>query len=285
MAKFLLIGSRGTLGSEFSQLIPQQLPNSELILADRPELDITDLAAVKDFISRCQPTVVINCSAYTNVDGAETDFEAALLLNADAVQNLATVCKTNGATLVHFSTGMVFPGTSQTGSDETATPQPVNKYGASKLAGETAIQTTGGQYYIIRTEWLYGKPRTETAKKSFVELMIDLGKSGKVKGVIDEIGRPTWAKDLAQAVLEILNSNPTPASGIYHLANEGQASRLDWAKEIYRILNMDVLTEAVHGSDFPRPAARPHHELINNTKLPKMRSWQDALAEYLAPEN
>ncbi len=275
MAKYLLIGSTGTLGSEFSKLIPQQ----DLILANRPEFDVTNFGLAKNFILNHKPDFVINCSAYTNVDGAETDFESAKILNADAVENLAQSCKESGATFVHISTGMVFKGTNPEGNNEDDLTDPVNKYGQSKLDGERAIQELGGKFYIIRTEWLYGKPIAENAKTSFVELMITLGKSGKVKGVIDEIGRPTWAKDLAEAVLNLLDSSAE--SGIYHLANEGQASRLEWAQEIYRILNMDVVTEKVQGSDFPRPAQRPKYELINNTKLPKMRTWQEALNEYL----
>lgn len=109
--------------------------------------------------------------------------------------------------------------------------------------------------------------------------MIELGKSGKVKGVSDEIGKPTWVKDLTTSTLNLIES--AQPSGIYHLTNEGQASRLEWAQEIYKILNMKVQTEAVSGDDFPRPAKRPRYELINNTKLPKLRSWQEALTEYL----
>lgn len=276
MPKFLLIGSKGTLGSEFAQLIPE----AELILGNRPEFDVTNFEAAKNFISKHKPDFVINCSAYTNVDGAETDYDSALALNAEAAKNLAETCNTIGATLIHFSTGMVFAGNNPYGYSESDPTNPINKYGESKLEGEKSIQEIADKFYIIRTEWLYGKPLTETAKKSFIELMIELGKSGKVKGVVDEIGKPTWAKDLAQATLGLINSkNP---SGIYHLTNEGQASRLDWTKEIYRILNMDVLAEEVHGSDFPRPAKRPQYELINNTRLPKMRSWQEALKEYLS---
>jgi dTDP-4-dehydrorhamnose reductase len=275
MSNILLIGSRGTLGSEFAKLVPK----NNIALADRPDFDVTDFESTKNFIHQHNFEVVINCSAYTNVDGAETDFDSAKLLNADAVKNLAEACRESNSTLIHFSTGMVFDGTNAEGYSEEALTNPVNKYGESKLLGEKAIQEVGGKYFIIRTEWLYGKPATKTAKKSFVELMIELGKSGKVKGVTDEIGKPTWAKDLAEATLELINSEQT--SGIYHLINEGQASRLDWAKKIYQIMDMDVECEEALGSSFQRAARRPNYELLNNTKLPKIRSWQEALEEYL----
>ena len=283
MIKFLLIGSRGTLGAEFAQLIPAE----QLILGDRPKLDITNNVSTVKFVRHHRPNIVINCSGYTNVDGAETDFDTAMLLNSYAVENLAIACQSINATLVHFSTGMVFPGSNPDGYDETATPSAVNKYGESKLSGEQAIQAVGGNYFIIRTEWLYGRPITATAKKSFIEMMITLGKSGKVKGVIDEIGKPTWAKDLAVSVLDLLANRTAPKtknsseSGVYHLANEGHTSRFGWAQEIYKILNMDVECEKVRSVDFARPAPRPQYELINNTRLPKLRSWQEALQEYL----
>lgn len=276
MPQYIIIGSNGTLGSEFKKLLPVE----EVLLADRPEVDISNFDATRDFLIAHKPSVVINCAAFTNVDGAETDYEAALLVNAEAVKNIAEVCNDISATLIHFSTGMVFDGANAAGYDEKAEPRPVNNYGQSKLEGEKYITAVCENYYIVRTEWLYGKPLNETAKKSFVELMITLGKSGNmVKGVTDEIGQPTWAKDLAEGTIRLLTE--AKPRGIYHIANEGQASRLEWAQEIYRILNMHVLTEEVHGSDFPRPATRPHYELLINTKLPPMRPWQDALAEYL----
>jgi dTDP-4-dehydrorhamnose reductase len=275
MSKYLVIGSNGTLGSEFLSL----LPKPETLAVDRDELDITDPVHLQNFFASQQPQVVINCAAYTNVDGAETDYETAKLLNADVLVELSKQCNQVGAKLIHFSTGMIFAGTDQNGYNEDSPPAPVNNYGASKLAGEQVIQQTCTDYYIIRTEWLYGKPLTETAKKSFVELMIDLGKSGKVKGVIDEVGKPTWARDLAKAVLDLTNSGQS--KGIYHLVNEGQASRLDWSQEIFAIKGMTVELESVSGSDFPRPAKRPQFELLNNNKLPKLRAWQDALREYL----
>jgi dTDP-4-dehydrorhamnose reductase len=275
MAKYLVIGSSGTLGTEFTQLIEP----ADLVVGDRPELDITDFIQTREFIHKHSPNIVINCAAFTDVDGAESNYDIAKLLNHEALHNLSKVCSEVGATLVHFSTGMVFQGTNPDGSNEVDSPNPINKYGLSKLDGEKVIQKTSKQFYIIRTEWLYGKPSNPTAKKSFVEIMLQLAESGTVRGVTDEIGKPTWARDLAKATLELLKSDSP--YGIYHLANEGQASRADWAREIYKIKDKAVNIEPVSGSEFVRAAKRPQYELLNNNKLPKMRSWQEALNEYL----
>lgn len=275
MPKFLLIGQNGTLGTAFKQL----LPSEDTAAPERDRLDITNQEQVQNFFTEHQPEVVINCSAYTNVDGAESDFSTAYQINAEAVGYLSAACNQIKARLIHFSTGMVFGGTNPTGYNESDTPNPINKYGESKLAGEKIIQNTAQKYYIVRTEWLYGKPVSETAKKSFVEIMLDLGQTGKVKAVNDETGKPTWAKDLAQAVIDLIDSKRE--NGLYHLTNEGVASREDWTKEIYVQKGMSVEIESVPGSTFPRPAKRPEFELLNNTKLPKLRSWQEALAEYL----
>jgi dTDP-4-dehydrorhamnose reductase len=275
MSKYLIIGSKGTVGSEFVR----QLEGQDVLATDRTILDITDQDSVINFFKINQPQIVINCAAYTNVDGAETDHASAHKINAEVLKTLSLECNKIQAKLIHFSTGMVFDGTNPNGYDEDAVPNPVNEYGKSKLEGEKIVQELCKNYYIIRTCWIYGTPETESAKKSFVELMIELGKSGKVKGVTDEIGRPTWCKDLVLSTLQLIESNKP--SGIYHLTNEGQASRFEWVQEIYNQLNMQVEIEPVSGNDFPRPAKRITYEVLNNNKLPLLRSWQEALSEYL----
>lgn len=273
MNKNLIIGTSGTLGREFAKLLPHAI-----MVSGETELDVTNHDAVAIFLQTHRPNIIFNCTAYTNVDGAETNFDTALLLNRDAPANLAQEAAKIGARLVHFSTGMVFRGNDENGCSENTPTSPVNKYGESKLAGEQAVLSASPDHFVIRTEWLYGKPMSATAKKSFVEIMLEAGKSGKVKAVTDEIGQPTWARDLATASLELVESNP---GGIYHLANEGQASRYDWAAEIYRIGGMPVEIEPVPGSTFPRAAKRPEYELLINTKTTKLRDWREALREYL----
>jgi dTDP-4-dehydrorhamnose reductase len=273
--KYLIIGNKGTLGNEFQALL-----GTDTSGVDRDELDITDQISVEKFITEYKPEVIINCAAYTNVDGAETDPETAELLNATALEYLCRASNEVGATLIHFSTGMVFPDDNQSGYNEDALPDPINKYGETKLSGEKIIHGATKKYYLIRTQWLYGKPQSAAAKKSFIELIIELGKSGKVKAVTDEVGKPTWSKDLAAAVIKLINSGAP--FGIYHLVNEGAASRMEWTQEIYKILNMAVEVTPVSGTEFPRAAARGHYELLNNTKFENLRPWQEALKEYLS---
>lgn len=276
MTKYLVFGSKGTLGTEFSRLLSPY----ETISLSKNEVNVTDVDAVQSVVERYQPQIVINCTAFTNVDLAETEYDQALAINGTAVANIARACTASGSLLIHFSTGMVFEGNEPNGYNESSPTAPVNRYGESKLAGESQIRALSERYHIIRTEWLYGQPQTYTAKKSFIELMIELGKNGTVKAVNNEFGQPTWAKDLAVATLELIHAEKP--NGVYHLANEGIASRLDWVKEIYAILNMPVEVVPVAAASFPRTAHRPHYEILNNTKLPKLRSWQSALQEYLS---
>lgn len=276
MSKFLILGKNGNLGRTFLNLLPQD----SVTAWDADELDITDQNAVLRKLSELKPDVVINCAAYTAVDKAESEFSIAEKINGTAVGYMAEACAANNAILVHFSTGMVFAGTSPYGYNENSSTSPINAYGKSKLAGEQLIKEKLENFYIIRTEWLYAKPDTDAGKKSFIEIMLDLAQTRDyLEGVIDEIGKPTWAKDIAKATIELLQSKQP--FGVYHLTNSGQASRKEWAEEIFKIAGLDVIVNPVHGEAFPRPAKRPQFELLNNTKLPELRSWQEALREYL----
>jgi dTDP-4-dehydrorhamnose reductase len=275
MRKFLLIGSDGLLGTAFQQL----LNPAELTAVNQQQFDITQAKVVIDTLNTLKPDFVINCSAYTNVDLAETEPDKAYQINAQALQLLAETCNKYKTTLIHFSTGMVFPGLAETGYNENSPTSPINVYGQSKVAGEQIIINTAISYYIIRTTWLYGPTHSANAKKNFVQMMVNLGKSGTAVGVIDEIGHPTYSLDLATAVLQLIDAkSPT---GIYHLTNNGYASRYLWAQEIYQQLQMTVTLTPVSGKSFPRPAVRPQFEILNNTKTPKPRSWQLALKDYL----
>ena len=276
MSKVLIIGKNGNLGRELVSLYP------DATAWGRTELDVTDESAVINKITELKPDIVFNCTAYNDVDGAEQNPALANQINAKGPETLAKVCEQIGATLVHFSTGQVFAGDSKDGYTETDTPQPINAYGQSKLAGEQAVANFCQKHYIIRTEWLYAKPSTSgTSKKSFIDIMLEMAAAGKaIKAVNDEFGKPTYAKDLAIMSKEIVEQNL--AFGIYHGVNEGLASRYDWAKETFRIKNIEADLTPVPASTFPpRAAKRPQYEVLNNTKFPKLRSWQDALKDYL----
>ncbi len=274
--RILIIGKNGNLGRE----LVKALHTHEVTAWDREEIDVTDKALAQQLITDLKPEVIYNCAAYTAVDKAESDYQTAELLNGHAAGYLAEICESIQATLIHYSTGMVFLGDDATGYDEGSKPDPINAYGKTKLLGETLIQEKCKNFYIIRTEWLYAKPENETAKKSFNEIMLDLATTNPVlQGVSDEIGRPTWAKDLAEASASLMTSGNS--CGIYHITNAGQASRLAWTEEILRIKGIQIPVEPVSGNSFPRPAKRPQFELLNSTKLPPLRSWQEALNEYL----
>ncbi len=276
MPNILIIGKNGNLGRELVSLYP------DATAWGRSELDVTDENAVTNQITGLKPDIVFNCTAYNDVDGAEQNSETAKSINAKAPEFLAKVCDQISATLVHYSTGQVFAGDSKDGYTETDIPQPINAYGQSKLGGEQAVTNFCKKSYIIRTEWLYAKPATTgTSKKSFIDIMLEMAETGKsIKAVDDEFGKPTYAKDLAIMSKELVEQNQP--FGIYHGINEGLASRYDWAKEIFRIKNIEADLSPVPASTFPpREAKRPQYEILNNTKFPKLRSWQDALKDYL----
>lgn len=275
--KVVILGSKGALGSSLSKLYRKHEPKTW----DRKEVDITHPESAEKKLVEFKPDVVFNCAAYNAVDKAEEEPEKADEVNGYAVGSLAKICNKIDAILVHYSTEQVFDGQNPAGYNETDIPNPVNRYGQSKLLGEVELQKYHDRYYLIRTEWLYAPHNNATGKKSFNDIMLELHTNGhNLTGVVDEIGKPTYVKDLALASKELIDSSSP--FGIYHLVNEGVASRLDWAKEIFKIKNIDVEIESVTGDTFPRKARRPHYGLLNNTKCSPLRPWQEALTEYLS---
>lgn len=249
---------------------------------DREELDVTDEEQVKPKLKEFKPDLVINCTAYNDVDGAEEDRAVAEAINGLAPGYLAAVCAEMDAVFVHFSTGQVFAGDNSQGYNEDDVPSPLNTYGRSKLMGEMEVEKNTEKYYLIRTAWLYGAGPSSGKKKSFVDIMLDLAKKDRpIKGVDDEFGNPTYSLDLAQAVRAMIEEKKP--FGVYHLVNEGVASRLDWMKEIFIIKEMEVGIVPVSREEFAgkRKAKRPQYEVLNNTKFIKLRPWTEALKEYL----
>ncbi len=276
MTKVLILGANGNLGPALTQIYH----DCDVVAWDRNNLDITNEAAVLEKIAIIEPDLVYNCAAYNAVDAAEDESALADSINGYAVGFIAKACEKVGATLIHYSTEQVFNGQNPNGYNEADQPEPVNRYGQSKLLGEQQLQKYHTDYYLIRTEWLYAPTNRFTGKKSFNDIMLDLAQAEQpLKGVVDEIGRPTYVHDLAAASRKLVDSNA--AFGIYHLTNEGRASRLDWAKEIFQIKNINATIEPVTADSFPRKAKRPRYGLLNNTKAPALRLWQEALKEYL----
>ncbi len=271
MNTYCIIGAKGMLGTMLSQIFADQNP----ILLDRDEIDITDETSVRSKLIEIKPTVIINAAAYTNVDGAETDKETAFQVNEKGIENLANVARELGATVVHYSTDYVFPGDKEEGyTEEDESSGPLNVYGESKLAGEKALQHAPN-HYLIRTAWLYGPNG-----KNFVTTMLGLAKEKDSLSVVnDQIGSPTFTKDLAQYTRTLLEEEYP--FGTYHGVNDGRTSWYEFAKKIFEIADVNIEVKPVTSAEFVRPAKRPSFSILQNTKGPKMRSWTEALQEYI----
>jgi dTDP-4-dehydrorhamnose reductase len=273
--KILILGANGNLGPALAEAYE----GHDVIKYGRDDLDITIPEQVEQTLRQIRPELVFNCASYNAVDKAEEEESLAQEINGQAPGYLAQACKDTNAIFVHYSTDYVFDGTKPDGFNENDSPHPINAYGRSKLQGEQEVQKVGGKYYIVRTSWLYALPGT-TGKKSFNEIMLEQATKDKVRAVDDEFGRPTYVKDLAEASRQLIAEQA--AYGVYHLVNEGQASRYDWTKEIYRIKNISTPVEPVPAASFPsRPAQRPKYSLLNNTQRPPLRPWQEALRDYI----
>lgn len=270
--KILILGCRGMLGTALMNVFSDVAPTG----LDREDLDITERRAVHDLFSQLRPNVVLNAAAYTEVDACETSPDLAMQVNGDAVGFIAESCADIGARLVHFSTDYVFDGARRDGYREDDVPNPINVYGRSKLRGERLLQKNTTQYYLIRSEWLYGKHG-----KNFVDTMLACAeqKEAAIRVVDDQIGSPTYSADLAQAVRHMVDAQLP--FGIYHLTNEGKTSWHGFAQEIFRLTGVDVHLEAICTDDLQREARRPAFSMLRNTKTHKLRPWKKALAEYL----
>lgn len=288
--KPLIIGGKGNLGTQLAAVIP------EPVIWDKEEVDITKPEKLKQKLNSVSGIVdvVINCAAYNDVDGAEDNEELAYKLNAEAPKNLAIFTSQLNLPLVHYSTGYVFRG-SKDSYLETNKPDPISVYGKSKAAGEEGVIKNTDKFYIIRTNLLFGpKGVSADAKPSVVDVMLDLGrKTNKLKGVVDEAASFTYTPDLAHATFDLLGKDYP--YGIYHLVNKGYGSWYDLAEQIFKILGYEILDKEsdrplggkyielipVKGAEFKRAAKRPDRSVLQNNKGPKLRSWQEALEDYL----
>jgi dTDP-4-dehydrorhamnose reductase len=251
---------------------------------DLADIDITDEQSVNKKIKEIDPDVVINAAAYNAVDKAEEEegFKVAMAVNAEGPKHLAEACKKVSAVFATFSSDYVFQGDKKEGYRETDKPDPISKYGQSKYSGEKNVQKVGGKYFIIRTQKLFGKEGTgKEVKKSFVDTMIELSKRlPELKVVDEEVSCFTYTPDLAKATRFLLEGNYPP--GIYHIANAEPCTWYQCAKNIFEILGKHIKLIPVPASEFPRPAKRPQHSVLLNTKLPPLRSYKEGLKEYLS---
>lgn len=258
------------------QAVMRTWSDLEPVGLDLPDLDITNPPAIARALDLYQPTVVVNCAAYTAVDDCETNEQTANRVNGTAVGYLAKACVLRNVRLVHISTDYVFDGNNDKGYREDAPLDPINAYGRSKAKGEREILANAHQFYLIRTSWLYGPGGT-----NFVMTMLELAKTKpELKVVNDQHGKPTYTNDLAVFIKQLVLDHAP--SGIYHGVNEEETTWYDFTCEIFRQTKITTPVMPCTSAEFPRPAKRPAYSTLLNTKRPLMRPWTETLRDYLA---
>lgn len=302
--RVVISGGQGQLGLELERQL-KNIKDVQVYSFGKERLDITDKNQVQEVLHQLNPHIVVNCGAYTAVDLCETDEEQAYKVNAIGPGYLAAVCEQIGAKLVQVSTDYVFSGSFNLEkdcdvsnqeelevSDELAMAsrpwvewddaKPQNIYGKSKLAGEEAVRAHCRKYFIVRTAWLYGEGN------NFVRTMLKLAKTQEVVSVVgDQYGTPTYTKDLAVAIINLMQ---TEHYGTYHATCEGMCSWYDFAMEIFKLKKLEVKVNKVTSKMFIRPAKRPTYSVLENANLKKLgmntfRLWQEALADYLEDDD
>ena len=270
MKKVLVTGANGMLGQDLCPILEDE--GYEVVETDIHNLDITNPESILNVLEEEKPDVVIHCAAYTNVDKAEEDYETARKINVGGTENLAKYCGENNITLIYISTDYVFDGELKKGLYETSDKtNPINNYGLTKRDGEEAVKKYCKKYYIARTSWLYG-----IHGKNFVETMISLTDKKELKVVDDQIGCPTWTVELCNGILKLLKEKEY---GIYHICGSGQTSWYGFAREIFKLANINVNIRPCKTEEFPRPAKRPKYSVMNNQGI--CRPWQKALKDYI----
>jgi len=279
--KVLVFGARGMLGKD---LVPALSVKHQVLARDIEDLDITDQHRVQKEIEILRPQVVVNIAAYTNVDWCESNKELACAVNADGARNIAAGCTAINARMIHLSTDYVFDGTSSAPYREEDPPHPLNVYGSSKLLGEHYIREILRDHLIIRTEWLFGRHG-----KNFVDTILQkAGKEENLRVVDDQRGSPTFTKDLSWALGQLLEKE---GQGVLHVANSGSCTWYEFARRILQEKRLNnLLITPISSQELTRPAKRPANSVLDCQKLEqllgkKMRSWEEALQEYLAGES
>lgn len=286
--KILVTGSNGQLGMELRQLAPAH-PSYSFIFTTREQMPLEDPAAIHALIDNLKPDYLVNCAAYTAVDRAESDRPMAFLVNGEAPGTMAAACARNNAVMIHISTDYVFNGQSDRPYRESDATDPVNLYGASKLEGEKNVLRELPSSIIIRTAWVYSE-----FGKNFVRTMLRLMNEKEQIGVVsDQYGTPTYAADLASAVISIIqtlgqDSSPVPGhSGIFHFSNEGRISWYEFAVAIAKLSGTSCRVNPISTKEFPTPAKRPSYSVLDKTKITREFGivpphWHDSLEKCIA---
>ncbi|MGB3206987.1 MAG: dTDP-4-dehydrorhamnose reductase [Crinalium sp.] len=284
MSRILVIGSAGQLGQELQQTL---VSYGEVIAVDRKTLDLSQQNQIRELVQQLQPEIVINAAAYTAVDQAEKEPETASSINAIAPTILAQEVEKLKSLLIHVSTDYVFDGSKNHPYTEDDIPNPLSIYGQSKLAGEQGIQENCQSYLILRTAWVYGA----YGKSNFVKTMLRLGSEREeVRVVTDQIGTPTWAKDIADAIAQLTSNRPE--TGIYHYTNSGVASWYDFAVAIFEEAKQRGFPLKVQRvipittSEYPTPAKRPTYSVLSCRKISSVLNtypphWREGLRQML----
>ena len=274
----LITGANGQLGTEMRNVSAGS--KDKYIFTDVAELDITDSVAVDRFVALENVDVIVNCAAYTNVDKAEDEEQAADLINHKAVAILATTAAKYGATLIHISTDYVFDGSSTIPYRENNATSPIGAYGRTKLSGERAVIESGCRYLIFRTAWLYSP-----YGKNFMNTMIKLtAEKESLNVVFDQVGTPTCAADLAALIYKVIADRLLDRQGLYHFSNEGVCSWYDFAVEIRNLCGNTSNIIPCHSDEFPSKVARPHYSVLDKTKVKNtfgvtVPYWKDSLKD------
>ena len=262
--KVLVIGSNGQLGLELRKL-SENHSSIKWIFSNKDKLNISKLTLIESYLNTINPSHIINCAAFTNVDQAEIEIEMANLINYKAVDIISKWTSYNNIKLIHISTDYVFEGLSEIPLNEDSRTNPINEYGLSKLKGEQACLKNDPNSIIIRTSWLYS-----SFGKNFVKTIIDLmKKKDSINVVNDQIGSPTYAKDLAQVVIDIIMNYKTK-SGLFHYSNEGETSWFEFAKSIKEFCNLKSKIIGVSSDEFKTIAKRPKYSLLDKSKIKKI---------------
>lgn len=275
--RVLVIGNRGQLGSDVVEVLERN-HGLAILGIDYPDIDITDPVSVELVFGGFDPDFVINCAAYTAVDDAESDETRAYAVNGTGPRLIAEECRKAGAWLVHVSTDYVFDGTATSPYPEYAPPAPATAYGRTKLAGDQAVQELlPAAHYLVRTAWLYGRNGS-----NFVKTMLRLEQERDTVSVVtDQVGQPTYARDLAEQIGLLMDRHPAP--GTYHGTNSGEVSWFGFTQEIFRLAGADpTRVLPTTSAEFIRPAPRPAYSVLGHERwaeqgLPEMRPWQEAL--------
>ncbi|WP_333807779.1 dTDP-4-dehydrorhamnose reductase [Flavobacterium sp.] len=276
----LVTGANGQLGQSI-QFIADKYPNIQFVYTDFQEMDITNLENCKTVFATHKPQFCINTAAYTAVDKAESEQEKAHLINALGPENLANVCKEFDTILLHISTDFIFDGTSTTPYKESDIPNPQSVYGQTKLDGELAIQKNWEKHIIVRTSWVYSQ-----FANNFMKTMLRLASERDSLSVVnDQIGTPTYAVDLAEVLMKIVQSSIIhhPSSfGIYNFSNEGQCSWYDFAAAIFHQKRIEIDLKSIPTTSYPTPAKRPSYSVLDKTKIKKvfgikLKDWKASL--------